>query len=152
MKISELTFIVDHCGGLKIPTSVLREMGLAEGDHVRMAYLTHDGVTNTFLEFMLLPDTIDSPATNERNAIHIPMQIMQQSGIPQDADLQIACLNGCIVICQDPGLQTKELLSVLEALQTAEHVTNGLPGDTHQALQQLGQAIRTIQEGAEADE
>ena len=37
MKISELTFTVDHCSGLKIPTSVLREMGLAEGDHVRMA-------------------------------------------------------------------------------------------------------------------
>lgn len=122
------------------------------GDHVRMAYLTHDGVTNTFREFMLMPDAMDSPAPDGSDAIHIPVQMMQQAGIPQDADLQIACLDGCIVICQDTSFQTEELLSVLESLQTAEHLTSALPDEAQQVLQQLGQAIQSIREEAETDE
>ena len=55
MQILEMTFTVDKRGGMKIPPPVLAKMGLAAGSHVRVAYLTHDGTTNTFCELMLLP-------------------------------------------------------------------------------------------------
>ena len=71
MQILEMTFTVDQRGGLKIPPSVLTRMGLAAGDHVRVAYLTHDGAANTFCELMLLPNAVDGVGLNGDNAIQI---------------------------------------------------------------------------------
>lgn len=151
MYISELTFTVDRRGSIKIPTSVLEKMGLFSGDHIRVAYLTQDGAVNTFREFLLLPDTIGETETEE-DAIRIPARLMEQANIPSDADLQIACLDGALVICRDTGLQSEELWSVLEGLQTAEHMTSKLPEDAQQALQELERSLHAIQEGAETNE
>ena len=68
------------------------------------------------------------------------------------SDLQIACLDGCIVISRDTGLQPEELNSILEHLQTAESLTAMLPGETQQTLSQLEQAVQTIRKGSEQDE
>ena len=152
MQVLELIFTVDHRGRLKIPAPVLTKMGLAAGDHVRVAYLTHDGTTNTFCELMLLPNEADGAIPNEDSAIRIPMDLMRQANIPQGTDLQIACLDGCIVISRDTGLQPEELNSILEHLQTAESLTAMLPGETQQTLSQLEQAVQTIRKGSEQDE
>ena len=152
MQVLELIFTVDHRGRLKIPAPVLTKMGLAAGDHVRVAYLTHNGAANTFCELMLLPNAVDGVGLNGDNAIQIPMELMRQANIPQDADLQIACLDGCIVISRDTGLQPEELNSILEHLQTAESLTAMLPGETQQTLSQLEQAVQTIRKGSEQDE
>ena len=92
MQILEMTFTVDHRGGMKIPAPVLTKMGLAAGDHVRVACLTHDGASNTFCELMLLPDAADETASDRTSVIQIPEELMRQASIPQDADLQITCL------------------------------------------------------------
>ena len=152
MKIAEMTFTVDGRRNIKIPAAVLSEMGLAPGDHVRAAYLTPDGVTNPFCEFMLLPELADEPELMSNDAIRIPAQLMEQANIPADADLQITCLNGVLLICQDTGLQPQELCGVLEGLQAAESLASMLPQEAQQALLQLEQTINTIQEGAEEDE
>ena len=152
MYISELTFTVDKRGSIKIPASVLEKMGLFSGDHIRVAYLTQDGAVNTFREFLLLPDTAEETETVEDDAIRIPTRLMEQANIPSDADLQIACLDGALVIFRDAGLNSKDLQTVLEGLQIAEDLTSILPGDAQQTLSQLEQVIRTIQEGAETNE
>lgn len=152
MYISELTFTVDRRGGVKIPAFLLEKMGLFSGDHIRVAYLTQDGSANTFREFMLLPDAIEETETVEDDTIRIPAQLMEQANIPSDADLQIACLDGALVIFRDAGLRSEDLQTVLEGLQVTEYLTSILPGDAQQTLSQLEQVIRTIQEGAEASE
>ena len=152
MKIVEMTFTVDSRGNVKIPAAVLSEMGLAPGDHVRAAYLTPDGVTNLFCEFMLLPDFADESGLMGNDEIRIPAQLMAQANIPADADLQIACLNGGLLICRDTGLQPQELCGVLEGLLAAESLASMLPQEAQQAMLQLEQTINTIQEGAEEDE
>jgi len=126
-------------------------MGLFSGDHIRVAYLTQDGAVNTFREFLLLPDIIGETETEE-DAIRIPAQLMEQANIPLDADLQIACLDGALVICRDTGFHSEELRSVLEGLQAAEHLTSMLPEDAQQALLELERSIHAIQEGAETNE
>ena len=151
MKIAEMTFTVDSRGNVKIPTAVLSEMGLAPGDHVRAAYLTPDGITNPFCEFMLLPELVDEPELMDDDAVRIPAQLMAQANIPADADLQIACLNGALLICRDTGLQPQELCGILEGLQAAEDLSAMLPQEAQQALLQLEQTISTIREGAEED-
>ena len=152
MKIAEMTFTVDGRRNIKIPAAVLSEMGLAPGDHVRAAYLTPDGVTNSFCEFMLLPDSADESGLMDNGEIRIPAQLMAQANIPVDADLQITCLNGVLLICQDTGLQPQELCGILEGLRVAEDLASMLPQEAQQALLQLKQAINTIREGAEEDE
>ena len=152
MKIAEMTFTVDSRGNIRIPATVLSEMGLAPGDHVRAAYLTPDGIANPFCEFMLLPEFADGSGLMGDDAIRIPEQLMAQANIPADADLQIACLNGALLICQDTGLQPQELCGILEGLQAAESLTSMLPQEAQQALLQLEQAINTIREGAEENE
>ena len=77
---------------------------------------------------------------------------MAQANIPADADLQITCLDGGLLICQDTGLQPRELCGVLEGLQAAEDLASMLPQEAQQALLQLEQTINTIREGAEEDE
>lgn len=152
MQILELIFTVDHRGRLKIPAPVLTKMGLAAGDHVRVAYLTHNGAANTFCELMLLPNAVDGVGLNGDNAIQIPMELMRQANIPQDADLQIACLDGCIVISRDTGLQPEELSSILDSLQLAESFASVLPGEARQVLSRLEQAVQNMKEGLEQDE
>ena len=152
MKIAEMTFTVDSCGNVKIPAAVLREMGLAPSDHVRIAYLTPDGITNPFFEFMLLPEFANESGLTDNDAIRIPAQLMAQANIPADADLQIACLNGALLICRDTGLQPQELCGILEGLQAAEDLASMLPQEAQQALLQLEQTINTIREGAGEDE
>ena len=151
MKIAEMIFTVDSRGNIKIPEAVLSEMGLAPGDHVRVAYLTPDGVTNPFCEFMLLPEFADGSEMTDSDEIRIPAQLMAQANIPADADLQIACLNGALLICQDIGLQLQELYGILEGLQAAEDLVSMLPQEVQQALLQLEQTINMIREGAEED-
>ena len=152
MKIVEMTFTVNGRGNIKIPAAVLGEMGLAPGDHVRVAYITTDGVTNPFCEFMLLPELADEPELMSNDAIRIPAQLMAQANIPADADLQITCLNGALLICQDTGLQPQELCGILEGLQAAEDLSAMLPQEAQQALLQLEQTIGTIREGVGEDE
>ena len=147
-----MTFTVDGHGNIKIPAAVLSEMGLAPGDHVRAAYLTPDGIANPFCEFMLLPEFADGSGLMGDDAIRIPGQLMAQANIPADADLQIACLNGGLLICQDTGLQPQELCGVLEGLQAAEDLSAMFPQEAQQALLQLEQTISTIREGAGEDE
>ena len=119
---------------------------------MRVAYLTHDGTTNTFCELMLLPNEADGAIPNEDSAIRIPMDLMRQANIPQDADLQIACLDGCIVISRDTGLQPEELSSILDSLQLAESFASVLPGEARQVLSRLEQAVQNMKEGLEQDE
>lgn len=83
MQILETTFTVDKRGGMKIPASVLTKMGLAAGDHVRVAYLTDDGAANTFCELMLLPNAVDEIDPDKSGAIQIPVELMRQANIPR---------------------------------------------------------------------
>ena len=147
-----MTFTVDKRGGMKIPPAVLAEMGLAAGDHVRVAYLTHDGNSNTFCELMLLPDGVDEASSGRDGVIHIPAELMHQANMPQSADLQIACLDGCIMIIRDTGFQPEELNAILERLQAVESFASMLPGDVPQALSELERAIQSIEKGSGQNE
>ena len=149
MYISESMFTVGSAGALEIPAVVLREMGLHAGDPVRVAYLTQDG-QNTFREFLLSANPLDE-LTNE-DQIKVPDRILEDANLPADADLQILCLNGCIVICQDSTLNSNELTAVLEQLRTADELTAALPDSPEQVCDQLEEFINHFQEGADPDD
>ena len=150
MYISESVFTIGNAGALEIPAAVLREMGLHAGDPVRVAYLTHDGQQNSFREFLISTDPLDELTDGDQ--IRVPDRILADANLPADADLQILCLDGCIVICQDSALSSNELAAVLEQLRTADELVAALPDSPEQIRDQLEEFINRFQEGADSDD
>lgn len=111
MMLSETTYTVSQYGTLKISRKAISEMGLQPGDTVRVAYLTNDGQANIFREFMLTKDGVDSE--EEEGRIAIPATLLKQAGIPENADVQVICVDGAIVLCADPSLNTEDLERLL---------------------------------------
>lgn len=146
MQILETTFTVSDSGNLKIPAAVLRKMGLNPGDHIRVAYLTQDGCRNIFREFFLSADPLDT--LSEDDKIQVPSRLLDQANIPDSADLQILCLDRCLLICQDSSLNTRELSSVFESLQLAENVAESLPIDLSLVRDQLRELNEYFEKGA----
>ena len=105
--------------------------------------------SKSICELVSPTEAVDGVGLNGDNAIQIPMELMRQANIPQDADLQIACLDGCIVISRDTGLQPEELSSILDSLQLAESCASVLPEEARQVLSQLEQTIQNTRKGSE---
>lgn len=150
MQISETSFTVSDSGSLKIPATVIKEMGLSPGDHIRIAYLSRDGYRNIFREFLLSADPLD--VLTEDDKIQIPSHLLNQAHIPDNADLQILCLNGCLLICPDSALNTNELSSVFESLQIAGDIAASLPIDLSLVRNQLQELNDCFEKGVPEDE
>ena len=149
MHISEITFTVNNHGALKIPAATLREMGLSPGNHVRVAYLTHDGEENTFQEFLLSAGSLDESA--EENPIQIPTALLVRADIPEDVDLQIVCLKGALLICQDTSFDLAELHLISEYLKTADELLGRLPSEKADAINELRVLINDLERGVKGN-
>lgn len=148
MKISETTYTVNKYGCLRFPAAIMQEMGLGPGSHVRVAYLTKDGEENSFREFYLSPHGIENTATEEE-MIAVPDTLLRQANLSENADIQILCLDGCILICRDDRLNLEELISVLDGLQTANDVVSQLPDELDQVQSQLAEITEDLRERSE---
>lgn len=148
MQISEITLTVGKNGKLKVPVSLLKVMGLGPGDHIRVAYLTNDGTTNIFKEFLLAPEEI--PDYTDEQRIVIPLRLLQQAQISPDSDIQIICLDGALIIGTESELNINELKAVLEGISAAVDVTDNLPSDTVSLCAQLQNTIEDLREEYES--
>ena len=146
MKIVETTYTINKGGGLKIPSTDLKAMGLNAGEHIRVAYLSRDGIHNDDREFLLSGESI-AEDSGEEAQISIPAALMEQANIPQDADLQIVCCDGCIVIMRDSALSIDELTAVLSALETAEELATQMPAGAE--LWEIKDALKSALEKRE---
>lgn len=113
MDLVELTCTVNKSGTLKIPNVILHEMGLLAGDSVRLAFLSNGTGQNIFQEFMITPNGVDGVAqTDIISEIAIPNELLSVANIASGSQLQIACVNGAIVIYQ-PAVRLLEDLEEL---------------------------------------
>lgn len=147
MKISELRLSLDVNGELVIPTELLREMELSPMDSVYLVYLTRDGLKNEYQEFLLTPQPLED--LGEDGKIVLPSSLLEQACIAPDGDIQILCLNGAILLCEDSILDKQALELLLQQLQAASDIITSLPDRANSAIRQLEQLI---QEGASNDE
>jgi antitoxin component of MazEF toxin-antitoxin module len=116
LNIQEFALTVDKNSHLKIPNRLIKEMGLSPKDRIRVAFIAEDG-KNRYHEFLLT-------AENEENADHLehvalPESLLEKAGIPSKADVQIFCVSGAIIICEDPILNMGELKEVLKSVCVA---------------------------------
>lgn len=116
-------------------------------DSVYLAYLTRDGLKNEYQEFLLSPQPLEE--LGEEGKIVIPSSLLEQAHIAPDGDIQILCLNGAILLCEDSVLDRQDLELLLQQLQFTSDIITSLPNRADSAIRQLKQLI---QEGASNDE
>ena len=153
MTLSELTCQIDPAGNLLIPADVIRDIGLVPGDLIHIAYISRDGVSNDYQEFLLSASGIEN-MEEEETTFHIPTRLLEQANIPADSDLQIAFSDGLIIISGSSTLDLEEWGEVLERLEKtceyAEHFR--FDNDIAQVQAQLADEIEHYQEGGEHSE
>lgn len=136
MKIVEIKARIAADGSILLPPGVLERTGVAIGDTVHLAYLSHhpNKAINSYGEFFITKDGIDSvgePVEAPDGAeLSVPHALLEAAGIPLDDDLDITVGDGCIIIggsdplCQLPpalidlfirlGISPETVRSVLE--------------------------------------
>lgn len=102
MKMIEMQSVVDEQGQLTIPAQILKDMGLASGDTVKLAYISNsaDSIRNTFKEFVLTPDGVAALQDDEDAELTLPHELLEAAEIPVDSDLEIICAKGAVIIWQ----------------------------------------------------
>lgn len=147
MQIAEISLPVQADGSLLIPSDLIREMGLQAGDTIRVSYLTPDGATNSFRELLIYAEGSKAENNLDSRTIQIPTELLQQAQIPPDADMQIICLDGVLLICRDSAPNVDELYGVLEHLRTSGELVSVLPSDPEELRNQLSALIERYSEG-----
>ena len=148
MKIAELAFTIGTDGELRIPAETMKEMGINSGDTANVAFLSPDGERNEYKEFVISSESFGGKSDDDAEQIRIPTALLQQAGISPEADLQIVCCEGLVVIMRDATMSAEELTAVCAALRAADDVVGLLPvglgiGEIEEKLQE---AVETAEE------
>ena len=87
-------------------------MGLDIGDDVFVSFISNGQEANVYRELSASLQELDSAP----KSITIPDELMENAGIMPDADIQIICGQGVILITAQASMSTSELREVLQSL------------------------------------
>ncbi len=148
MTLCEITYVVSDVGELLIPAEAITDMGLKPGDPIHVAYLSLDGASNEFREFLLTRDGTEQFG-KDLSPIQIPVQLLEGANIPADADVHIMCFDGILMICRSAYLDLEDLKEILLRMEKAQQYTDyyGFEPDLASIRNQLGGFINQLEEG-----
>ena len=113
LQLVEMEGKMTENGCIEIPAVVLEQSGICTGDSVKLLYKAEDGeLKNTAKEFLLAragQDVAEELAKEENIAFQIPEELLRDAGIPMDADLDIVCQEGRIIILPSELVQGTEV-------------------------------------------
>ena len=102
LQLVEMEGRVTENGCIEIPMTVLDQAGICTGDAIKLIYMAEEEeVKSAAKEFLLVrndQDVVEELAREQRVSLQIPEELLQDAGISMDADLDIVCQNGRIVI------------------------------------------------------
>ena len=106
LQLVEMEGKMTENGCIEIPAVVLEQAGICTGDTVKLVYM----------------------AKEENIAFQIPEELLRDAGIPMDADLDIVCQEGRIIILPSELVQgtevPEELLAICRELGITEDKVN----------------------------
>lgn len=124
LQLVEMEGRVTENGCIEIPMTVLDQTGICTGDAIKLIYMTEEEeVKSAAKEFLLVrndQDVVEELAREQRVSLQIPEELLQDAGISMDADLDIVCQNGRIVIF------SSELLKEMEIPEEVMEICNEL--------------------------
>ena len=104
MILREIFLETNENGELLINDRILSQMGIGKNEQIYIAYLcpSDTEIVNEFREFILTKDGVDKILREiemeEEVSLTIPNELMIDAGIPLEADLDVICKKGFIVI------------------------------------------------------
>lgn len=104
MILREIFLETNENGVLLINDRILSQMGIGKNEQIYIAYLcpSDTEIVNEFREFILTKDGVDKIQREiemeEEVSLTIPNELMIDAGIPLEADLDVICKKGLIVI------------------------------------------------------
>ena len=123
LQLVEMEGKMTENGCIEIPAVVLEQAGICTGDTVKLVYMAEDGeLKNTAKEFLLAragQDVAEELAKEENIAFQIPEELLRDAGIPMDADLDIVCQEGRIIILPSELVQGTEVPEELLATKSS---------------------------------
>ena len=128
LQLVEMEGKMTENGCIEIPAVVLEQAGICTGDTVKLVYMAEDGeLKNTAKEFLLA--RAGQELAKEGNiALQIPEELLRDAGIPMDADLDIVCQEGRIIILPSELVQgtevPEELIAICRELGITEDKVN----------------------------
>lgn len=127
MKVIEVGCTVNQRGILKMPRTMLQDMGIGPGDRVRIEYLASANTENLFQEFFVLPEGLeDGMPEDHAQMITLSNELLSAAKIPLDANIQIVCFEGVIVLYKIPGMQMEGPEAALKSLGIASETLKQL--------------------------
>lgn len=113
LQLVEMEGRVTENGCIEIPMTVLDQTGICTGDAIKLIYMAEEEeVKSVAKEFLLVrndQDVVEELAREQRVSLQIPEELLQDAGISMDADLDIVCQNGRIVIFSSELLKETEI-------------------------------------------
>ena len=113
LQLVEMEGRVTENGCIEIPMTVLDRTGICTGDAIKLIYMAEEEeVKSASKEFLLVrndQDVVEELAREQRVSLQIPEELLQDAGISMDADLDIVCQNGRIVIFSAELLKETEI-------------------------------------------
>ena len=110
LQLVEMEGKMTENGCIEIPAVVLEQAGICTGDTVKLVYMAEE------------------LAKEENIAFQIPEELLRDDGIPMDADLDIVCQEGRIIILPSELVQgtevPEELLAICRELGITEDKVN----------------------------
>ena len=140
-------YSVDESGRLIIPVEAIHEMGLDIGDDVFVSFISNGQEANVYRELLIASASLQE-LDSAPKSITIPDELMENAGIMPDADIQIICGQGVILITAQASMSTFEQREVLQSLYTANNVMEQLADAPEKALPMLTDILSSIEEGA----
>ena len=113
--IVEDKYSVDESGRLIIPVEAIHEMGLDIGDDVFASFISNGQEANVYRELLIASASLQE-LDSAPKSITIPDELMENAGIMPDADIQIICGQGVILITAQASMSTSELREVPQSL------------------------------------
>ena len=93
----------------------IHEMGLDIGDDVFISFISNGQEANVYRELLIASASLQE-LDSAPKSITIPDELMENAGIMPDADIQIICGQGVILITAQASMSTSELREVLQSL------------------------------------
>lgn len=126
LKLVELTLSIKPDGTIEIPIEAMEHMRIHTGDDIQLIYMaeSEDNLVNASREFLLTrtgQDAENEMTKEQEISFQVPMELLKDAGIPLDADLDIVCRDGRIIILPAEEAITektvpKELMGIFEEL------------------------------------
>lgn len=103
LKLVELALQLKEDGTIEIPIEALEQMGILTGEEIQLIYMaeSEDNLVNASKEFLLTrtaQDVETEMTTEQEVSFQVPVALLKDAGIPLEADLEIVCRNGKIII------------------------------------------------------